>query len=130
MVATTFAEVLLMALNELMSPLPLAAKPMEVVLFVQLKTVLGTAKVDAKLIAPVAAPLHTIIGDTPLTVGFGLTVIVKVVGTPGQPFAVGVTVIVDEIGELEAFVVTKAGIVAPEPEAAKLPIAVLLLVQE
>ena len=47
-VATTLAPPVFTALNEAILPLPIAAKPMEVVLFVQLKTVLGTAKVEVK----------------------------------------------------------------------------------
>jgi len=46
---------------------------------------------------------------------------------PGQPFAVGVIVMVAVIGAFDAFVVVKAGI-SPEPFAAR-PILALLLVQ-
>ena len=59
---------------------------------------------------------------------FGFTVIVNVIGVPGHPLAVGVTVMSPEIAALVALVVVKAGIVAVLPEAAK-PIAVLLFVQ-
>jgi hypothetical protein len=52
---------------------------------------------------------------------------VKVVGVPVHPFAVGVTVIVEVIGEFVAFVVPNEGTL-PEPLAAR-PIAVLLFVQ-
>lgn len=45
-------------MNDAISPLPLAARPMDGVLFVQLNTVPGT--VPVKLIAVVAAPLHTV----------------------------------------------------------------------
>ena len=45
-VATTLALPVLTALNEAIFPLPLATRPMEVVLLVQLNTVFGTAKVD------------------------------------------------------------------------------------
>ena len=63
-----------------------------------------------------------------VTVGKGLTVIENVTGVPGQPFALGVTVIRPVIFELPELVVANAGIVGPLPLAAK-PIAVLSLVQ-
>jgi hypothetical protein len=127
-VAATLALPVLIALNEAILPLPLATRPMEVVLFVQLNTVFGTAKVEAKSIDPVAEPLQTVMDETAFTVGFGFTVIVNVIGVPGHPFAVGVTVMSPEIAPLVALVVVKAGIVAVFPEAAK-PIAELLFVQ-
>ena len=52
---------------------------------------------------------------------------VKVVGVPVHPFAVGVTVIVAVIGDVVALVAVNEGIL-PEPFAAR-PIAVLLFVQ-
>ena len=52
---------------------------------------------------------------------------VKVVGVPVHPFAVGVTVIVAVIGDVIALVAVKEGTL-PEPFAAR-PIAVLLFVQ-
>ncbi len=52
---------------------------------------------------------------------------VKVVGVPVHPFAVGVTVIVAVIGDVVALVAVKEGTL-PEPFAAR-PIAVLLFVQ-
>jgi len=54
-------------------------------------------------------------------------VIVNVDAAPVQPFAVGVTVIVEAIGEVVAFVAMNEGIF-PEPFAER-PIAVLLFVQ-
>ena len=62
-----------------------------------------------------------------LTVDVGLTVMVKVVGVPVHPFAVGVTVIVAVIGDVAAFLAVSEGTL-PEPFAAR-PIAVLLFVQ-
>lgn len=65
------------------------------------------------------------------TVGIGLTVIVKVTGSPLQIIlpmvAVGVTVIVAVKGDVPAFVATKDGI-SPVPLAAN-PMDVLLFVQ-
>ena len=52
---------------------------------------------------------------------------VNVVGVPVHPFAVGVTVIVEEIGEVVALVAVNEGIF-PVPLAAR-PIAVLLFAQ-
>lgn len=72
-------------------------------------------------------PTH--MGEVPLTVpalAVGITVMVKLTGTPAQPAAVGVTVIVPLIGNVVAFVATKLGIL-PVPDAAS-PIAVLLFV--
>ena len=57
-VAVTGAFVALVALNDAMFPLPLAARPMEGVLFVQLNTVPVTA--PPKVTAVVGAPLHTV----------------------------------------------------------------------
>jgi hypothetical protein len=58
-----------------------------------------------------------------LTVATGLTVIINIDGVPEHPFAVGVTVIVAEIGDVVAFVAVNEGIL-PEPLAPR-PIAVL-----
>jgi hypothetical protein len=58
MVAVTGALVVLMAVNEGILPLPVAAKPIDGLLFVQLKPVPLTALV--KLIALVLAALHKV----------------------------------------------------------------------
>jgi len=55
-VAVTGTLVVLIAVKAGISPVPPAAKPIEVLLLVQLKTVLLTAPL--KFIALVAAPLH------------------------------------------------------------------------
>ena len=61
--------------------------------------------------AVVAAPLHKVWFATAFTVGVGLTVIVKLIGTPGHPVAaVGVTVIVAVTGAPVRFVAMKLGI--------------------
>ena len=62
-----------------------------------------------------------------VTVGEGLTVIVKVVGVPGHPFSIGVTVIVAIKGAPVEFVAVKA-LIVPVPLAAS-PIPVVLFVQ-
>jgi hypothetical protein len=56
----------------------------------------------------------------------GLMVMVNVAGAPSQRFAVGVTVIVEVIGDVVEFDAAKDGIF-PEPLAAS-PMAVLLFV--
>jgi len=57
----------------------------------------------------------------------GLTVIVNVCGVPGQPLAVGVTVMVAVTGAAVALVAVNDAML-PEPLAAR-PMAVLLFVQ-
>ena len=74
--------VALVAVNAGMFPLPLAAKPMLVVLFVQLYVVPATGLV--KFTGAVNEPLQTVWFGTGLTVGVGATVIVKVIGVPTQ----------------------------------------------
>lgn len=61
--------------------------------------------------------------------GTGFTVIVKLVEFPKQPFKLGITEIVEVIGEFVVFCATKLGIAVPDPLAAK-PIAVFVFVQE
>ena len=74
-VATIGAPPLLIAVKEAISPEPLAARPMDGVLLVQLNTVPGTAPENAT--AVVAEPLHKIWLVIALTVGFGFTVTVN-----------------------------------------------------
>ena len=124
-VATTGALVVLIAVNEGIFPVPLAARPIDVLLFVQLKTVPLTAPL--KLTALLAAPLHKAWLAGCITSGVGLTVIVKFCEAPGHPFANGETVIVAVTGALVKFVAVNAGIL-PLPLAAR-PMEVLLLVQ-
>jgi hypothetical protein len=76
--------------NEAMSPLPLAAKPIEGLSFVQLKMVPGT--VPTKLTNEVEAELQRIWFPGLATVGIGLTVITTTKGVPLQPFDKGVMV--------------------------------------
>jgi hypothetical protein len=115
----------LTVVNEGISPVPLAARPIEALSLVQLKPVPFTTLV--KLIVLVAAPLHSVwlAGCNTLAVGF--TVIVKLCVMPVQLFADGKTLIVDVIGALVKLVAVNEGIF-PTPFAAR-PIAVLLLIQ-
>ena len=66
-------------------PVPLAARPITGVLFVQLYTVPGGAvTAPLKFTAVVGAPLHTTWLATGFTVGIGLTTTVAVTGVPVQ----------------------------------------------
>ena len=81
-VATTGALVTLVAINDAILPVPLAANPMLVVLLVQLKIVPGVVVV--KLTGAVGALLHTTWLAGWFTWPLGLTVMVNVVGVPTQ----------------------------------------------
>ena len=80
-----------------------------------------------KFTASVCVPLHFVWSAGFTTVGVGFTVMVNVVGRPGQPVDIGVTVIVPLIGAIVVFVAVNEAI-SPVPLAVK-PIAVLLFVQ-
>ena len=125
MVAATAIVPKFVAVKDEISPLPVAPKPMLVLLFVQLYIVPATA--PAKLTTAVVVPLHKtwLAGCT--TLGAGLTVIVNDLGVPGQPAVVGVTVIVAVTGVIPALTAVKAGIF-PLPVAPK-PMVVLLFTQ-
>ncbi len=76
-----------------MLPAPLAPMPIFVLLFVQANV--PPAGVDVNPSPATAAPLHTACAPgAELTVGFGLIVILNVLGVPTQPAKVGVTEIV------------------------------------
>ena len=77
--------------------------------------------------ASVVAPLHFVWSAGLLTVGVGLTVMVKDTGVPGQPLIVGVTSIVALIVAIVEFVAVNEAMF-PVPLAGK-PIAVLSFVQ-
>lgn len=127
-VAVTGVLPALKAMNDGIVLVPLAARPMLVLLLVQVYTVPATGPV--MVTAVVGVPLHTVWLAIVFTPGVGLTVIVNVIGVPVQvvPLVkVGVTVIVATTGALVALVAVKAAIL-PVPLAAR-PIVVLLLVQ-
>jgi hypothetical protein len=121
----------LVATKEGIFPVAPIPKPIAVFELAQVYVVFATPKALEKLIAEDVIPSH--IGNelTALTVGIGLTVIVKVCGVPKQstPFKVnfGVTVMVLTIGFGVVLVTVNDGIF-PTPEAAS-PIEVLELVQ-
>lgn len=81
-VAVCTTAVALVATKLAILPVPDAARPMDVLLFVQLYSVPATAPV--KLTAAVFDPLHNTCGNTAFTVGIGFTVIVNVIGVPVQ----------------------------------------------
>ena len=116
-------------MNDCILPVPLAANPIDGALLVHWNTIAPAGPVVGlvKLITAVGDPLHNTWPATGFTTGAGLTVMVKLMGEPTQPFAVGVTVMVAPSGPLVALVVTN-GSISPVPLAAS-PMAVLLLVQ-
>ena len=127
-VATTGALVTLVAVKLAILPVPLAARPMDGALFVQLNMVPGTVVV--KLTAAVGVLLHTTWLAGWFTWPVGLTVIVNVIGVPTQetPLVyVGVTVMVAVTGAVPALVAVKAAIL-PAPAAAR-PIDGVLFTQ-
>jgi hypothetical protein len=126
-VAIAAVSIGLVAVNEAIFPAPVAGRPMDVLLLVQLYVAVATDPV--KLIGAVGLPLHTIWLPGFTTEAVGLTVIVKVTGVPGQLFATGITVMVAIIGAPVKLVAGNAAML-PVPLAAR-PIdgAVALFVQ-
>jgi hypothetical protein len=125
MVAATAVAPALVAAKEAMLPDPLAARPIEVVLLVQSKDV----AVPLKLMDAVLPPLHTTWLEGSVTVGVGLTVIVKDFVGPlhiTPPVNTGVTTMVATTGLVPALMAANAPML-PVPLAAR-PIEVLLLV--
>jgi hypothetical protein len=118
------AAPLFVPVKEAIFPDPLAPSPIAVFEFVQ--DVVAPTGVEVKLTTGVAPP-HCEILVTAVKTGLGNIVIVKVMGVPAQPAAVGVTVIVATKFVEPVFVAVKAG-KFPVPLAAK-PIAVFEFVQ-
>jgi len=83
-VAVTGAVVAFVPLNEAILPVPLAARPIDVVLFVQLYTIVPPVVGLVKFTAVVGALLHTTWLATAVTVAVGFTVMVNVLGVPTQ----------------------------------------------
>jgi hypothetical protein len=134
MVAVTGVSVALLATNEAILPVPLAARPIEGVLFTQLNTILlpPPPLVElVKFIAVVASPLHSSWLVTAFTVAVGFTVIVNINGVPMQlttPLVnIGVTVIVATFGALVVLIAVNVAML-PLPLAA-IPIEASLFVQ-
>ena len=100
--------------------MPLAVKPDTPVVAdaVQAKVVPAPTGLETG-VASVRSPLQYIWFKIALTVGVGFTVIVKVSGVPGQPFAVGMIVMSAIVGEFPVFVALKMGMLLPVPLAAR-----------
>ena len=124
-VEVTGAVPVLVPVKDPILPTPLPAKPVVVLLFVQLYTVPVIPPVQ--LMAVVGEPLHTDWGATAFTVGVGVTVMVNVTGVPGQPPTVGVTVMVPVVGVVPGLVAVNEAML-PMPVIPS-PMAGLLLVQ-
>ena len=124
-VAVTGAAVLLIAVKLGIFPWPVADRPIDGVLFVQLKIVPAT--VPVKFTAAVGDPLHNVWFAIAATFAVGLTVIVNVIGRPVQPLATGVTVIVAVTAATPALIAVKLAML-PDPDAAN-PIDGVLFVQ-
>ncbi len=109
MVAVTGAPLVFTAVNVgIVAPAPEAAKPIDVLLFVQLKTVPIT--VPEKLIVAVGEPLQTVwLAGAAEAVGVGLIVMVNCTGAPEQvtPLLVKEAVTV-KVAVTGAFVVLEA----------------------
>ena len=121
-VAVTGALVVLTAVNTGILPVPVAAKPILGVLFVQLNTVPATVPVKAT--AVVAPPLHTTWLPGWFTDGVGYIVSVAIIDGPLQPLMLGVIVNVTTTGVVP--VVVKVPLILPVPLAA-IPVAATTL---
>ena len=115
-IAITGRAVLFVPVKAGTSPVPFAARPIEEFEFVQSNVVPGVVLVKAE--AAIVSPSQTIISTGTATTGVGFTVIVYETGTPEQPLAVGVTVIVDVTGSAVLFVPANDGVL-PVPLAAR-----------
>lgn len=128
MVATCGDVPVFAVTNDAIFPVPLAAKPIEVLLFTQLYVVAGT--VVLKLTGAVLWPAHNSWLPTKFTLGVGFTVMVNIIGVPVQLIPLvktGVTVIVATCGVVPKLVALNDGIL-PLPFGPS-PIDVLLFVQ-
>ena len=108
-----------------MSPLPDAAKLIEVLSFVQAKVVPVTLLLKSAKVVLVLS--HTVWSAGGVATGMGLTVSVNVFGSPVQVAVWGVTVMVATLGNVVVFSAVKA-VIFPEPLATS-PMVVLLFVQ-
>jgi len=132
MLALTGDPVELVAIKGEMFPVPLAAKPMLVLLFVQVYVVLPPVFTVVNVIKDVLEPLQTTWLSGWTTWPNGLTVIVKVSDGPAQltiPIVyVGVTVIVAITGSVVVFTAGNEAM-SPFPDEAN-PILGVSFVQE
>ena len=123
------AAVPFVAVKLAMLPVPAAARPIAVLLFVQLNTVPATEPVNVT--AALGLPAQSVWLPTPFTFAAGLTVIVNVIDVPTQVtpplLYTGVTVIVAVTADPVLLIAVNDGTV-PAPLDAR-PILVLLFVQ-
>jgi hypothetical protein len=126
-VLTIGAAVPFVPIKEGKPPVPLVARPIAALEFVHANV--APAGTLVKGVAGIVVPPQTAMLVTGLTTGLGLTVIVNVNGRPGHgfPAIVGVTVMVEVMGELVGFVVMNEG--SPPIPLAASPIAVFEFVQ-
>ena len=111
----------LVAVNVGILPIPLAPRPIPVLLFVQVYTAPDTGPLT--VVAATEDPAHITLLAMAFTVAVGLTVIVNDLGVPTQlvpPFVnVAITVIVAITGAVPLFVAVKAAMfnvpLAPRP---------------
>lgn len=115
------------AVKEAMLPVPDAARPIEVLLLVQLNVSPPPVLAEKLMAAILCAGQDTTLA-TAATTGSGRTVMVNVMGTLVQPFFVAVTLIVPTTLAPVKLPAAANDEIVPEPDAPK-PMAVLLLVQ-
>lgn len=114
MVAVTIPVVRFTAVKDGISPVPEAARPMEGVLFTQLKVVPATG--PSTVMSVEVLLLQTVLLVMVFTVGVGYTVMVKEMEGPGQLLAFGVMVIVATWLVVPVLVAVKLGM-SPVPVA-------------
>ena len=119
------AKVLLVLKNDGMFPLPEAAKPTPVFVFVQ--DIVAEFGETTTFVAGIFMFSQSTMSAIGVITGVGLMVIVKFTGEPIQVFKVGVTAIVPAFGIAPEFSPLKLPIF-PEPVAPK-PIEVILILQ-
>ena len=123
-VAMTGVVPVFIAGKEVMSPEPLAANPMLVLLFVHVYPL----PVPEKMMVVVLAPLQTLWFAGCVTVGLGLTVTVKLDWLL-QPELVAVTLMVELMGDAVVLVAVKVGMGLVVPKGCMRPIPVFEFVQ-
>lgn len=124
-IAVTGLDPALIAVKGGISPVPLAARPMDGLEFVHVKVAPDVGLVSG--VPATAIPLHNEIFAGTLTTGDGFTVIVYVEGIPLQFATEGVTVIVATTGAVPVLIALKEGMLPLPP--APMPMEGLLLVQ-
>jgi hypothetical protein len=115
----------LTAVKLVILPVPEAANPMEVLVFVQLNCVLAIENPE-NVIGPVCIPAQMGKINMGSMVGIGLTVIENTIGVPEQVLEIGVTVNREVTGTFPLFWPVNAGIF-PVPLSAMAPIGILVL---